>query len=873
MTTKNPITEQQIQLFHQAIDLEPDKRVSFLQTVCDDPELRQSVLEMLHQSVKADLFFQTLSEDILHKQTHELEEFNARSQQIGNYRIEHLIAQGGMGSVFLAKRADGQFERTVVIKMLPMDFDSEELAERLIAEQNVLAGLVHPNIAQLYDAGIDQEQRGYFVMEYIDGKKITDYANQQQLNQQQRIDLFLDLLGAIQYAHQNLIVHSDIKPSNIMVTNDGVVKLLDFGIAKPIRSDGQQQVSGGEYSRLYAAPEQLTNGKITTATDTYQAGRLLFELLTGPSDQPLNANNDALKSLPEDLSAILLKSISPNSDSRYQTANELALDLKKMRQQIPVSARPSTLGYRTGRFLARNRFAVFSLSLIVLLSLIFASAMAWQARRLVIERDKALQVSDFLVNVFELASPQQSPGSDPTATQILEHGLDRINHHFNGQQSTKADLLIVIGRTFQNLGQYDKAESVFDNAKQILIANRLDKQQAMARLLTFQGENQQLLGNFDQSSAHLGQALKLFKRKPAAHQLEIASTSAKLGRVLGRQSNFEQARTYLKNAAEIYRAELGENHLEYADILNDIGSVDFSAGNYQETQQNLSHALKIRDQLALDDQNILINPDYATNVNNLGLAHFRQGQLNPAENLFRRAVELRDQIYLEPHPEQAQSLTNLGLLLDADGRPDEASLYLERALEVRLDTLGAKHMRVAEAQNNLGMLHLSNARFDQSLTLYQQALPIIVDQLGEDHPVTATIMSNIGQSYLELNDYPAALQNYQRSLQIRESKLPPGHLFISYSQIGLGRTLSALDEHPKALELITTGLQIRQQKLPPDHWLIGDANLALALAYQAQGDQQNSAQYATIAYDILLASKGENSYLTQRANQLIAAAD
>lgn len=843
-----------------------------------DTVLRDRVWRLLDRVDDSDTFFDQVVEQVSERQLQEVEEFQYRGQRIGNYRIDHLLAMGGMGSVFAASRADGAFERTVIIKMLPLALDSPHLVNRFSQEQRVLASLSHPHIAQLHDAGVDPTHGAYFVMEYVDGDTITDYANTRRLGRQQRLSLFVDLLGAVQFAHSNLIIHSDIKPSNVMVDTEGTVKLLDFGIARTVGSDRMRAQTA--YSPAYAAPEQADGGAITTATDTYQCGLLLFELLIGQSYSSCDHHESRLRGLPSELAAILRKALCKSAEKRYPTAREMAEEFHRLRQHLPLAAILPTVGYRLRCFIRRHRLAAALLGISLLVSLV----LAWQASRLaeerdrvvaaseqlVRERDRAVRISDFLIGVFESARPENSPGAVPDAEDILDNGLDQIRFRFSGLPSTQVEFLVVIAQTYQSLGKIDRAASILDEARALYVATDNADPLTGARLALATGENLRMQGHLDQAIEALRSSISTLETLattiPAARD-ELAQAYGRLGRVHTLKGEFDAARARLQHAATLVGSRHGEESLDYAQALNDLAAVDFSEGHHAEVARHLTRALEIRDTLAATNPNVRLDPDYATNVNNLGLVHFRLGDLEKAEELFRSAVELREEIYRDAHPEQAQSLTNLGLVLDAEGHGEEARELLEQALTIRRQTFGGQHMRVAESLNNLGMLHLSQARFNEALEMYLLAFPILSDQLGDDHPVTATLYSNMGQARLELGDLEQALIDYEHSLDIREQRLAQGHLFTSYSELGVGRTLTRMGQLEKAEPHLQRALAIRQRQLPADHWLVGETMLALAGWQQAQGISAQA--HALQAYTILMASKGEDFYLTQRAAALL----
>ncbi len=887
----------ELDLFLELLELSEPARNTRLQEICaEDEALCQRLKALLRAEQASSTWFDGLSSTVMRSQLNELEEYWLRDSCLGSYRISHLIAQGGMGSVFLAHRDDGQFKRTVVIKIVPAGFDDESILERFANETSLLAELQHPNIAQLFDAGKTDDGRAYFVMEYVKGVLITEYCDEHRLTVDERLKLFVDLLQAIQFAHRHLVIHSDIKPSNVMVNDEHMVKLLDFGIAISAGTHAGAPPTATDFSPAYITPEQKTGGALTTAVDIHQLGQLLFQLLTGEAlscsgidlfSNPRDPLSTWARSAPDklaeqarkcattpkkllrtycgDLDAIVGKALAVLAEQRYDTADSFRQDILARWRHQPISARPLTWSYRGMKYLRRNRIWVAAVALVLTLSLLFAGFMAWQVHKTELERNKAIQVTDLLIDAFQVANPGQSPGREVTAREILDRGLARIRRTLLDQPDLQAALMTVIGRTYQNLGRYSEADKVFREALAIMRNANVDKPGDIAELLVMIAENDRLLGNLDEAEKQLIRALDIYKDEEFH-----ARTLSRLGRLYGLRGDFTRARSYLEESVRLQEQLLGKDHILYAQALNDLASVEFSEGNYGRAEALLRQALSIRDRNLDASPASVYSPEYATNVNNLGLALFRQGKMAEAEKLFRRAVRLRKRIYLEPHIEQAQSLTNLGLLLDSRGKPDEALPYIREALAIRLKVLGENHMRVAEARNNLGLLLVSRERFEDARKEFEAAFKITLRKNGVDNLATATILNNLAQANYELGRYHAARSYYSQALKVRRQLLPAGHLYLSYSLVGLARTLAALHEPRKATDLAQEALQIRQSKLPQQHWLVGEAHLALAEAYVEGKEYQNALTQAQAALEILRAAKGENHYLARRAADLLS---
>jgi eukaryotic-like serine/threonine-protein kinase len=416
--------------------------------------------------------------------------------RVGSYTLVSPIGRGGMGTVWLAERSDGRFTRSAAVKLLNTALIGRTGEERFKNEGTLLARLTHPNIAHLIDAGVTTMGQPYLVLELVEGEHIDEYCDRLALGVEARVRLFLDVLGAVAHAHNNLIVHRDIKPSNVLVRSDGVVKLLDFGIAKLLESDGDAvgPALTAEGNRAltpeYAAPEQLTGGPITTATDVHALGVLLYVLLGGP--HPAAGSESAaelVKTIVEtdpprlsdvapngktfrgDLDNILAKALKKRPHERYLSVTAFADDLQRYLRDEPVSARADTLAYRTGKFLRRRARGVAAAAVVVMLiaSLIgfYTVRLAAERDRARLEADKSAKMSELLTSLLTGADPYATRDREPTVRNILEAGAERVQTELADQPELKAEMLNVIGRVYQRIGLLDTASPLLEEALSI----------------------------------------------------------------------------------------------------------------------------------------------------------------------------------------------------------------------------------------------------------------------------------------------------------------------------------------------------------------------------------------------------------------------
>ena len=488
-------------LLEEALDLDATERTAWLERQAGiDPSLRAALRELLaaHAGNGPSTFagdlptFPVPNESVCPEL--------ACGVCVGPYRLVRLLGRGGMGEVWLAERADRIVSRQVALKLPATTMPHRKLAERFAREREILARLTHPNIARLYDAGFAADGHPYLALEFVEGVPLTQSCDDRHLGVDARIALFLQVLAAVQYAHNNLVIHRDLKPSNILVTREGNVKLLDFGIAKLLANDGSAEetditrVGGHALTLEYAAPEQVTGAPLTTAVDVYTLGVLLYELLTGArpyrlkrgslgeieeaiasvdpiplsratyTDAALAARSTTAprlrRALAGDLDTIAQKALRKEPEERYASAGSLADDLSRHRAHLPVTARPASFWYRIVRFVRRNALAVSAASAIAVL-LVAASvvslALMHRAER---EATVANAVKNFMTDIFRASTIDQRDDKlvrDMTAPELLDRGARNIGTSLDDAPAAKASLLQLFGEMYEQLGFPDRS--------------------------------------------------------------------------------------------------------------------------------------------------------------------------------------------------------------------------------------------------------------------------------------------------------------------------------------------------------------------------------------------------------------------------------
>jgi serine/threonine-protein kinase len=903
MARRDDRQERLERLIRATLDRPAQGRRELLEQSCrGDPDLLQEALDVLArlEGATGDL---TATQADLRSGDGEDGRLSPPSELVGPYCIVRKLGSGGMGTVYLAERADGEFEQRVALKLLRRGLESDRAAVRFRLERQVLARLQHPSIARLLDGGVSEDGRPYLAMEYVEGEPVAEYCNRRRLGVDERLRLCIAVGRAVAHAHRNLVVHRDLKPGNIMVTAEGEVKLLDFGIAKLLGTDDVEAPALTEpgvraMTPDYAAPEQVQGDAITTATDSYGLGLVLYELLTG--HRPFRLRSRTIEELervvlqrrqeperpslvvrrprqghdaeghpiastaeevaaergttPErlcrrlagDLDTICLMAIRREPERRYPSPALLVADLERHLDSLPVLARPDTWSYRTRKFVRRHRVGVAAAAAFALLVSAAGVALGLQARRIARERDKAERVSQLLVDLFRISDPGEARGETITAREVLDKGFEQVGSGLEDQPEVRAELLDVMGRVYQNLGLYERAAPLLEQALAIRRGTAGAPEEELVESLSHLGLLLMERGEYRESEGLLREALHHARELHGSEHPAVALAENHLGTVLFDQGRYDEADPLLRQSLERLRRSYGERHEHVAGSLNDLGMLLFARGDYAGAEPLLREASTLRREVlgenhpltadalsnlasalsrqgrfadaevaareALGIRRKVLDPEHprlATTLNNLALILFSAGQHEAAEPLFREALAIRKSRLDAAHPDTAASLSNLGLQMQTLGRLDEAEALYREALGIRRQAFGGEHVRIGQSLNNLGLLlHARNDDAAAEVAL-REGLAMMRDLLGEEHPFVATNLNNLATVLDSSGQDDEAESLYRRALEIRRKVLPPEHPHLAYVQLGLGRLLVARGRAKEAEPLLREALAIR----------------------------------------------------------------
>jgi len=776
-------------LLDESVEIAADQRTAWLEQACGgDPALREEVESYLaFEDELHQLSISTAAEPGLTSASGADSEEEGRL--IGPYRIDDLIGRGGMGAVFRAHR-ETEFEQWVALKLVRRGLETPAVVQRFHTERQILARLVHPNIARLLDGGTSDQGRPYFVMELIEGAPIDRDCDQRRLNIRARLQLVLQVCGALQYAHGNLVVHRDLKPSNILVTEEGVPKLLDFGIGKLLGQEVEPERTDAELGSRpltlsYASPEQLLDRPITTASDIYSLGVVLYELLTGRLPYDLDAVNpvelgeaimptappapsavvlrteavgrgsrrelltaeavaetrerspSALhRRLRGDLDAIVLKALHKDPAMRYGSAEQLAADLRRHLEDLPVEARPGNLAYRAGKLARRYRWGLSAAAIILVTILAFTAALSSQLQRTERQRQRSDRLSMFMVDLFRAAEPDRA-GEEPSVRELIDIGRQRLETDLQDEPEARAELLGTLGQVYYRLGHFDAAKEATETA--------------------------------------------------------IAGL----------------------------RQQVDRDHRRIPEFLNDLSVVAIEQGDSPRAEEYLRQSIAIRQRLGAE-------ADLTKPRNNLAAILMQRGELEEAEAIYRQSLSRRRATLGPRHPNVAISLRSLAMVLYLRGEFAAAEPLLRESLDIRLEVFGSDTPSVATVLASLGRLAHARGDLDSAEPLYLEALEIRRQRLGPDHLSVAILQADLAKLLLELGEIATASVVLGQAFGPIYLHKPEGDWLRADLESAYGALLAARGRLAEAEVCLSEGYRTLQQERGPEVLPTRDARRRLA---------------------------------------------
>ncbi|MEO5717452.1 MAG: serine/threonine-protein kinase [Chthoniobacterales bacterium] len=809
------------EIFLAAVDLPLGERAAFLKEKCgDDAGLRQEVEALIAFDGQTDDFTEQVESAIPENLFANEESEPLVGRHFGAYQIVREIGRGGLGTVYLAERADEEYRKEVAIKVVRRGLDTEDILQRFRHERQILAQLDHPNIARLIDGGTTEDGQPYFVMDYVPGATLLEFCAAENLDTDARLRLFRKVCEAVSYAHRNLVIHRDLKPSNILVTKEGTPVLLDFGIAKLLTSDEDAFTQTIPALRVmtpvYASPEQVKGDRITTSSDVYSLGVLLYELLTGrkpyrltstkpdevsraitgqeptrPSDnRPLELRNQ--QSLKGDLDNIILMALRKEPERRYASAERFSEDIRRHLEGLPVSARQDTFSYRAQKFVQRNKIGVAAAAIVfltlvggIVVTLVQAERVVQERNRARKEATKAERINTFLQDVLAFSDPSWNSSNpnrdrDATVAEALDMAGRRVETELADQPDVAAAVHFTVGWTYKSMGKLDQAEK------------------------------------------------------------------------------------HLRAALEIRRRELGKDDQETAQAMIGVGELEMMRGKWKEAEALNRGAVAIYRRAQEKEE--VDAKWFATALSNVGyILSYTKRQEAECEALFREAIKVSASLTGMDRAPIPIFYSNLAMTRNAQGDLDGAAAYLQKSIEEHRQHPGDSRRGMGTTLNNLGVLFLIKGDLAAAETTLREALDIDLKTLGENHQFTAWVFANLANVYNQKGEYARARNEARHAFEIQERVLPADHADLLRSLVPLGVALTSLGEVAEAETYLRRALEIGRQKLPEGDRAIASAKGALGENLQAQKRFAEAGKFLSASYEEMKLRYGEGHPDTIRA--------
>lgn len=812
-------------IFSEVIALDPEVRDLRLDEICEgDSEVRSEVEALISSNDEVENFIEEPAFAIPDAIPPDIEP--SANKQIGNYRIVREIGRGGMGTVFLATRDDGEFHQQVAIKIVSSAFLGRENLRRFRQERQILAELNHPNIARLLDGGVTDDGLPYLVMEYVEGEPLVEFAEKRSLTVDERLRVFQQICRAVAYAHAKLIVHRDIKPSNILVNAEGNIKLLDFGLAKflDIESGDITATNFRALTPAYASPEQLRGDPITTASDIYSLGVVLYELLTGsrPFDhasmtfekmielvsgsepekpsakvgsladrrEPVldeKTVTERRRSLRGDIDNIVLMAMRHEPERRYGSVEQLANDIEGHLDGLPISATEDTFGYRASKFVRRHRIGIASVALVVLILFSGIVSTAWQARvagrerdQAKLERDRAEQLNTFLQSILSAASPTEK-GKNVKLIEVLDDAATRIDSELADQPELRARALTTIGRTYNELGIPDRAE------------------------------------------AKLIEALNIYRGLFAGYNSDKVASMAYLADSLIAQYKFDEGESIVLEAISAERASTPGHTERLSHLLFIAGELRVRQGKYTEAESDLNESISICDEI--------VNPreaDCSYYRISLGRAKRFAGDLKGAEIIFRDLLTKVKSESRDTKLSTADISVNLGEVLLVLGNNGEAIRFLTDADQVYQGQLGDS-INLAVSRYYLSRAYMESKDFVKAAEFSRQAVNVARRISWVENRNFVGALTVLGLSLTRMGKAREGEPFLREGMSIAQKHLKADDTRLPESAIALAECLLERGGAREATEVLQKALAGQMALSNPNQGSLDDIRKTLAL--------------------------------------------
>ena len=865
-------------VFHGAADLPKPQQRAFLAAACaDDESLIADIQALLDEDAKDSSLLNRNMADIACEVLGDPASRSFPFKEFGPYRIVRVLGEGGMGVVFLAERRD--LHSQVAIKILRDAWVSPARRERFSSEQRTLAQLNHPSIARLYDADTLPDGTPLFVMEYVEGCSIVEYCKKLNCSIDDRLKLFRSVCEAVEYAHSQAVIHRDLKPSNILVKSAGTVRLLDFGIAKQLEDVNVAADATRTNFRFltpaYASPEQIRGDRVGIQSDVYSLGVILYELLCDqlPFDSsnktPTEAQAAILETEPvkpsfigqrtasekaasspggtgsttkaawTDLDVLCLTAMHKDPQRRYRSVEALIRDIDHYLRGEPLEARPDSVLYRMHKFVGRNRRPVAASvlvgALIVGLVIFYTLRLAKARNAALAETARTQRVEQFMQDLFQGDAESTGPADDLRVVTVLERG-EKQARALDEDPQIQADLYQTLGTMYDQLGKYDRADSLLKASlaqrKATSGADSAKVAESLVALANLRNDQAQLA----EAEAFARQGLQMSERHLPPDHPVVARATLTLGRILDNRGKYDEA---IPTLEEAMRLESGSKGVpaDLSATLSELANTHYYLGHYDVSKDLNERALRMDEQIYGDR-----NPNVAQDLTNLADIQYQWSNYADAERLQRTAVGIMQAWYGKDHPETADDMTILGKYLIAEGRVDEAVPILRESLAALENHYGKVHPRVALAVGELGLALQHQGNLDEAERDFRRQADIYRSVYGEKSQQLGAAVANLAGVYSDRKDYAKSEELFRDALKLYADSLPAGHLNIAIAHVRLGGALLHDKRYSDAEGESRAGYELlMKQSTPPARWVETARNDLLA-EYNAMDQSEKAAK-------------------------------
>ena len=879
--------------FEEALDVPRVQRAAWLAERCQDPTLRREVEALLAGHDREDGILAVPVAEVARRLLRD----PATDRQIGHYRVLRELGRGGMGVVYLAERNDGQYRRRVAVKLLRAGADADELRRRFVAERQILASLSHPNIAQLLDGGVAEGELPYLVIEYVDGVPITTYCERHRLDVEARLRLFQSVCAAVHHAHQNLVLHRDLKPGNVLVTASGEVKLLDFGIAKllnPTLTALEQPVTRTAFRVMtpaYASPEQLRGDSLTTASDVYALGLLLYELLTGaqarqaedgtarapytavveqdpdrPSVRVLreaeaggNSRDQVCERLSRrlrgDLDAIVMMALRAEPARRYGSADLLAEDIGRHLEGLPVLAHRGSGWYRVEKFVRRHRasvaFAAVAAVLLVggstvALRLAAAASRARDRAAAALEQtQRALSESEavttFLVSLFEASDPAEGRLDALTAVDLLRRGVARAEQ-LGREPLAQARMLEALGRVYASRGELPTASKLLERALGVRRARLGAEHQITATTMAMLADVHRSEGRYSEWESLAREALRVRRHLLGDAHPDVAASLGQLADIAHHDVDLPGAEAYVREAVAVRRRSGTNQDSALARDLAHLARLQCARGDNSGCERSLREAVDLA-------RHAFPAPHREHSFLMLRLAEALDDQPRDdrsaahaeAESLYFAALAEARSVFGDTHPETARAMREVGLMLARHHREADGERLLRQALVIQQRTLGPSHPEIAATMTALGKVLGGTGYSPEAEQLMRGAIAIDSIVYGTSHAAYAWGLSLLADVLMQRGATDSAEVLYRREIAIAAAAMRPR--LSGATDAELGGVLIRQRRYTEAEAAYKNALQQLLGITTESHRAVRRVDAQLARLYDAWGKPDSAVVY------------------------------